>query len=223
MIKYKRGDKMNNEELYPKVFTWLGVGLLITFISAYMLSLNTELLIKTLSFGAIPMLILELVIAFGLGIFIQKMSPMMAKICYILYSIITGISFSTIFISYKISSVISVFAISSVIFGGLALYGYITKKDLSKFGTIFIFVLLGIIIGELLNVLIFKSPAAEILFSVLGVLIFAGYIAYDVNQIKYMLPSLGEEKTAIYGAFQLYLDFINLFIRLLELFGKSDN
>lgn len=214
---------MRENEIYSKVFTWLCIGLLITFISAYMLSLNTELLAKTLSVGAIPMLILELVIAFVLGLLIRKMSPMVAKICYILYSIITGISFSTIFIAYKMSSVISIFAICTIIFGGLAIYGYTTKKDLSKFGTILIFVLLGLIVGELLNIFLFKSTQAEILFSTIGVLIFTGYIAYDVNQIKYLLPTLGEEKTAVYGAFQLYLDFINMFIRLLRLFGESDN
>lgn len=214
---------MENNEIYPKVFTWLCVGLLITFISGYALSLNTDLMISALTVGVIPMIILELVIAFAMGFFIQKMNPLTAKICYIVYSVITGITFSTIFIEFKMSSIISIFLICSIIFGGLAVYGYITKKDLSKLGTILVFALIGLLVGQLLNIFIFKSPQADLGLSVIGVLIFTGYIAYDVNRIKYILPALGEEKTAIYGAFQLYLDFINLFIRLLQLFGKSDD
>lgn len=214
---------MKDNEIYSKVFTWLCIGVLITFVSAYALSLNIELLAKILSIGIIPIIILELVIALVMGFLIKKMSPIMVKLCYIIYCIVTGITFSTIFMAYKMSSVISIFAICAIIFGGLAIYGYKTKKSLNNLGTILFFAIIGLIIGELLNLFIFKSPTAEIGFSALGVLIFTGYIAYDVKSIEYLLPTLGEDKTAVYCAFQLYLDFINLFIRLLELFGKRDD
>ena len=214
---------MENNEIYPKMFTWLCVGLLITFITGYSLSINKEMMYNILSVGIIPIVILELGIAIAMGFLIKKMSPMVAKVCYLVYCVVTGITFSSIFVLYKMSSVISIFGISALIFGLLALYGYITKKDLSKFGTILFFILLGLIVGELLNAFIFKSETANMGLSIIGVLVFTFYIAYDVNKVKYILPTLGEEKTAIYGAFQLYLDFINLFIRLLELFGKRDD
>lgn len=207
-------------ELYPKMFTWLFIGLLITFVSGFALTLNTELLISLLTIGIIPIAIAELVIALVLGIRLAKMNPITMKILYIVYSMLTGITFSVLFITFELSSLISIFVITAIIFALLAFYGYTTKKDLTKLGTILFIGLLGIIISSLLNLLIFKSSGFDILLSSLGALIFTGYIAYDVNKVKHLMLAIGEEKAAVYGAFQLYLDFINLFIRLLELFGK---
>ncbi len=210
-------------ELYPKMFTWLFVGLLITFASGYALSMNTNMMLKLVSFGALPIAIIEIGIALFLSIRLPKMNPMTAKILYIVYSVLTGITFSTIFVVFEMSSLISIFIIAAIIFGLLALYGYTTKRDLTNIGTIAFIGLLGIIIGSLLNMFIFKSASVDMGLSIIGVLVFVGYIAYDVNKLKDLGSYVGEEKAAVYGAFQLYLDFINLFIRLLELFGKREN
>jgi uncharacterized protein len=209
-----------NNKLYSKMFMWLFIGLLITFIVGYALSLNYNVYISIIKIGVLPFVITELAIALIMSLLIKKMSVSTLKILFIIYSIITGITFGSIFIMYKISSIISIFAISALIFGLLALYGYKTNRDLTQIGRILFFSLLGLIIGELLNFAIFKSSGAAILGSVICVLIFTLYIAYDTNRVKYLLPAIGEDKAAIYGAFQLYLDFINLFIRLLELFGN---
>lgn len=211
------------QQLYPKMFTWLFIGLLITFVSGYALYLNEELMVNLLSIGFLPIAIIELVIAFVMGIRIQKMNPMTTKILYIIYSVITGITFSTIFVAFKVSSIISIFLITAIIFGALAFYGYITKKDLTKLGTILFISIICLLIAMILNVLIFKNSSFDLTLTIFGVLIFVGYIAYDVNKVKYLVASVGEEKAAVYGAFQLYLDFINLFIRLLELFGKRND
>lgn len=211
------------QQLYPKMFTWLFIGLLITFVSGYALYLNEELMVNLLSIGFLPIAIIELVIAFVMGIRIQKMNPMTTKILYIIYSVITGITFSTIFVAFKVSSIISIFLITAIIFGALAFYGYITKKDLTKLGTILFISIICLLIAMILNVLIFKNSSFDLTLTIFGVLIFVGYIAYDVNKVKYLVSSVGEEKAAVYGAFQLYLDFINLFIRLLELFGKRND
>lgn len=211
------------QQLYPKMFTWLFIGLLITFVSGYALYLNEELMVNLLSIGFLPIAIIELVIAFVMGIRIQKMNPMTTKILYIIYSVITGITFSTIFVAFKVSSIISIFLITAIIFGVLAFYGYITKKDLTKLGTILFISIICLLIAMVLNVLIFKNSSFDLTLTIFGVLIFVGYIAYDVNKVKYLVASVGEEKAAVYGAFQLYLDFINLFIRLLELFGKRND
>ena len=174
---------------YQKMFYWLFLGLVLTFVIGYALSLNEALALKVLAIGV-------------MGIRIRKMHPITARICYCLFCITTGITFSTIFMTYSLNSLMSIFLISGIIFGCLALYGYKTNKDLGRFSTILLVTLLIIIISSILNFLIFKSSGVELGLSALGVLIFCGYIAYDM---------------------QLYLDFINLFIRLLELFGKRDD
>ena len=212
-----------NNEVYPKMFTWLFIGLLITFVSGYSLSMNGPLMYNILSIGILPIAIIEIVIAVILGIRLQKMNPITTKILYIVYCILTGITFSVIFVAFKVSSLISIFIITAVIFALIALYGYTTKKDLTKLGTIIFIGLLGLIIGELINAFIFKNATMDLGLTIIGVIIFVGYIAYDVNKVKELLPFIGEEKAAVYGAFQLYLDFINLFIRLLELFGKRND
>ena len=212
-----------NTELYPKMFTWLFIGLLITFATGYALSMNESMMLNILAFGVVPIAIAEIVIALILGIRIQKMNPITTKVLYIGYSILTGLTFSAIFVYFKMSSLISIFIITAIIFALLAFYGYVTKKDLTKLGTIIFIGLIGILIGSILNMLIFKSAMMDTGLAIIRVLVFVGYIAYDVNKIKHMVDYVGEEKAAVYGAFQLYLDFINLFIRLLQLFGKRND
>lgn len=209
-----------NTQVYPKMFTWLFIGLLITFASGYALTLNEQLMIQVLALGILPIAIIEIVIALVLGIRLAKMQPLTMKILYVIYSILTGVTFSVIFVAFEVSSLISIFIITAIIFVLLAFYGYTTKRDLTKIGTIALIALLGIIIGGILNIFIFKSTMFDTVLTMLGVLIFIAYIAYDVNKVKQLMLVIGEEKAAVYGAFQLYLDFINLFIRLLELFGK---
>ena len=209
-----------NTQVYPKMFTWLFIGLLITFASGYALTLNEQLMIQVLALGILPIAIIEIVIALVLGIRLAKMHPLTMKILYVIYSILTGVTFSVIFVAFEVSSLISIFIITAIIFALLAFYGYTTKRDLTKIGTIALIALLAIIIAGILNIFIFNSTMFDTVLTMLGVLIFIAYIAYDVNKVKQLMLVIGEEKAAVYGAFQLYLDFINLFIRLLELFGK---
>lgn len=216
-------ENNENTELYPKMFTWLFIGLLITFATGYALSMNVNMMLNILAFGVLPIAIAEIVIAIILAARIQKMNPLTTKILYIGYCILTGLTFSSIFVYFEMTSLISIFIITAIIFALLALYGYTTKRDLTKLGTIIFIGLIGILIGSLLNMFIFKSAMMDTGIVIIGVLIFVGYIAYDVNKIKYMVAYVGEEKAAVYGAFQLYLDFINLFIRLLQLFGKRND
>lgn len=216
-------ENNENTELYPKMFTWLFIGLLITFATGYALSMNINMMLNILAIGVLPIAIVEIVIAIILAARIQKMNPLTTKILYIGYCILTGLTFSSIFVYFEMASLISIFIITAIIFALLALYGYTTKRDLTKLGTIIFIGLIGILIGSLLNMFIFKSAMMDTGIAIIGVLIFVGYIAYDVNKIKYMVAYVGEEKAAVYGAFQLYLDFINLFIRLLQLFGKRND
>ncbi len=211
---------MEENVVYSKMFTWMFIGLMITFLSGYSLSLNQVMLYNVLSIGIIPIIIMELAIAFVMGFLIRKMSPAMTKVCYLIYCIITGLTFGSIFLAYDMGSIMLIFLVTSILFAVMALIGYTSKVNLAKYSTILFIALLASIIVSIINIFI-GSSQLEILLSVLCIVIFLGYVAYDMNTVKQLVVSIGEDKAAVYGAFQLYLDFINLFIRLLELFGKN--
>lgn len=215
---------MNNKFL-SKVFGWMFIGLLITFGTGFLVSSNENMLINILSGpGLAVILIMELLLVIFLSARIVKMSSSVAKASFILYSFVNGLFFSTYFVEFEISSLIFVFLITAIIFGIFALIGATTKLDLTKMGTYLLMGLIGIIICGVINIFV-GSSSFDFILSVVGVILFLGYTAYDVKMImnsdKFsMIP---EENLAIYGALELYLDFINLFIRLIEFFGKRND
>lgn len=211
----------NINRVYSKVFAWLFLGLLICFGTGYGLYLNQDLMVTTLKTYLIPIIIAELVIAVILSFRIQKLKPITTKILYLLFTAITGVTFSSLFVVYELGSIIFIFLLTAIIFGILAFYGYITKRDLTNIGVILLVTLLVVIVASILNAIFFHSGSLNLGITILGALVFIGFIAYDMQKVKRMLPTIGEEKAAVFGAFQLFLDFINLFIRLLELFGKK--
>ena len=210
---------MNN--IFQKVFAWLAFGLFLSFGVAYYVSTNENLVQTIFSSNYIWFVLLELGIAFVLSLCIKKLSRVATQVLYIAYSLVTGFTLSSIFLVYKLNSIIYIFLITSFIFIALSIYGYTTKKDITKLGTILFFGLIGVIIITFINVFIIKSNNLDILLSIVSIIIFTCYIAYDVHIIKRGLYDLDEDKLAVYGAFQLYLDFINLFLDLLRIFGKS--
>ena len=212
---------MNNNKLFTKVFTWLGVGLFLSFLTGFIISTNEMLIRIVFSKYYMIFIISEIVIAFILALFVRKLSKEMTTILYIVYCIITGFTLSSIFIIYEVSSIIYVFLATSFIFIALSIYGYKTKKDIAKFGTVLLFGLIGILLFSFINIIFIKSTQLELLLTIGSMLLFVGYIAYDIHILKRGLYDLDEEKLAVYGAFQLYLDFINLFLDLLRLFGKT--
>ena len=123
---------------------------------------------------------------------------------------------------YDLTSIISVFAITSVLFLVFAIYGYTTKRDLSSIGTFLFMGLLGIIICSIVGIF-FHSETFDIIINIIGVVIFLGYTAYDINKINTLTNYIEEDKVAVYGAFELFLDFINIFLYLLELFGDNND
>ena len=211
---------MENNNIFTKVFCWLGIGLFLSFLTAYYVSTNTMLINTVFSRNYIILVILELVVAFVLALFITKLSKTLTTILYLAYCIITGFTLSSIFLVYEITSIGYVFLITSFIFFALALYGYKTNKDITKIGTILLFGLLGIVLITIINIFV-GSSALNIIVTIISMLVFTCYIAYDIHLIKRKMYDMEEDKLAVYGAFQLYLDFINLFIDLLRLFGKA--
>lgn len=207
------------------VFTWMFGALGITALTA-MLVAKSMRMNPGLLWGLI---IAELALVFILSARIGKMSFFTSSLLFTIYSILNGVTLSSIFfIVYTMTSIAATFFITAGMFGAMALWGYFTKKDLSKWGSIFFMLLIGLILATVVN-LFLRSGAMGFIFSIVGVIIFTGLTAFDVNKIKQMLAQMQgfEEgdvvrKVALMGALTLYLDFINLFLYLLRFFGRRD-
>ncbi len=210
-----------DKTLFSKVYLWLFIGLLVTFGTGVVTSQNKDALeVLFVQNRYWIFAVAEVAIALYLSIRIQKMSPTSARICYLLYTFLTGLTFSTIFIAYKITSIIMVFGITSALFLAFALIGAKTNVDLTKFRTYFFMALIGMIICTIIN-LFLRNPMFDILICCASIVIFLGYIAYDIQRIKSMEGVMDDDKVAVFMAFQLFLDFINVFMDLLRLFGDT--
>ena len=213
--------------LMRKVYVWMTLALVITGFTAYGVATSPGVL--QLIFGNQilfwGMIIAELALVIGVSAAINRLSLTTATLMFILYSVINGALFSSIFLIYTASSIATVFFITAGTFGVMALIGYTTKTDLTSIGKYLFMALIGLIIATLVNMFI-KSEGFTYILSYIGVLIFVGLTAYDSQKIKQMLlqaPDAGEgaQKLALLGALTLYLDFINLFIYLLRILGRN--
>lgn len=216
---------MNKQTLLSKVFMWMFIGLLVTFLTGYVVSLNPNMLLGLFGgVGYVFCVICELLLVIFLSARISKMSPTTAKVSFLLYSFVTGLTFASIFIVYELTSIIYVFLITALVFGVFAFIGSSTKLDLTKTGTYLLMALLSVLICTILNMFI-KSSSFDFVISVISVLIFIGFTAYDVQRVLRLYDNnvLPEENLAIYGALDLYLDFINIFLELLKFFGKDND
>lgn len=210
------------EKVFPKVFLWMFVGLMLTFGVAYYISTQPTIYNNLFSGSKYFIIwIIEIVVVVVLSARINKLSIMSARILFLLYSFITGLTVSSIFIVYSIGSIIYVFLIAAILFLLFGLIGYFTKLDLSKLGSILLMALIGCLICVIINIFV-NSEVFNLGITIVMVLDFLGYIAYDMQVIKRNHYNIeDEDKLAIIGALELYLDFINLFLRLLSLLGKS--
>jgi FtsH-binding integral membrane protein len=178
------------------------------------------------SIGYIVLIIAELGLVFYLALRITKMSRGSAMVAFFAYATLNGITLSSIFIIYTASSIATAFLVSAGMFAGMSILGAVTKKDLSKFGSICIMAVWGIIIASIVNMFVRSGPFSFVL-SIITVLVFAGLTAYDTQKLKRLQAQITDNgtgmyaKMAIYGALQLYLDFINMFLALLRIFGRS--
>ncbi len=167
-----------------------------------------------------------LAMVFFLSFRINSMSVAAAQLTFWVYSALVGVSLSTIFLVYTATSITQTFFVTAAAFGALSLYGYTTKRDLSAMGSFLIMGVFGIIIASLAN-LFFQSSALQFAISVIGVLVFAGLTAFDTQKIKGMYDYVANDetmmgRTAIMGALSLYLDFINMFMFLLQFMGNRE-
>ena len=211
-----------------KVYVWMTLALVITGFTAFYVA-ESGFIFTLMSNQAIlwGMIIGELALVIGLSAAINKLSLTTATLLFILYSVLNGATMSSIFIIYDISTISNVFFITAGTFAAMAVIGYTTKKDLSGMGKFLLMGLVGIIIATLVNLFFVKSAGFDLLLSYAGVLIFVGLTAYDSQKIKEMCRSVeyadaSAQKLALLGALTLYLDFINLFLYLLRIFGRRD-
>ena len=227
----KSKSRTNTSSFIANVFSLMFTALIISGISAvwfasdemknYIISYEGGLT----TFGWITTLApIGLVMLIGFGF--NKYSVKFLLGIFILYSTLTGISLSTIFAIYSTSSISTTFFISALTFGVMALTGYTTKTDLTKIGSLLIMGLVGILIASIVNMFI-GSSLMDYIISIIGVLVFTGLTAYDVQKIKNIGNQIDQgsetaQKMMVLGALTLYLDFINLFLMLLRLFGNRD-
>ncbi|MBG6030983.1 Bax inhibitor-1/YccA family protein [Proteus hauseri] len=209
-----------------QVYGWMTVGLLLTaFVALYVASSEALLSMifssKIVFFGLI---IAQLGLVFVLSGMVHKMSGAMATSLFMLYSVLTGVTISSVLLLYTASSIASTFFICAAMFGALSVYGYTTKRSLTGMGSFLFMGLIGIIIASIVNIFM-QSSMMSMVISYAGVLIFAGLTAYDTQKLKDMGNELNQEdkenmrRYSIMGALTLYLDFINLFLMLLRILG----
>ncbi len=213
-----------------KVYNYMGIGLVVTGLVAYFFNqwamssqANMELVYGSPLMWVLALAPLAFVLVLSFGI--NKMSSGAAQLTFWAFAAVMGLSLSSIFAVYTDASIAKVFFITAGTFGAMSLYGYTTRRDLTQFGSFLMMGLIGIIIASIVNIFL-GSSALDFGISVLGVLIFVGLTAYDTQKIKESYSeSHGAEvlaKGAIMGALSLYLDFINLFMMLLRLFGNRE-
>lgn len=212
---------MNQNRMLSKVFGWMFIGLLLTFITGYYLASNEYTFYKLFTGGKYLLLVLlELGLVVFLSTRIHKMKPATAKVVFMLYSIVSGLTFSSIFVVYELQSILLVFFLAALVFGIFALIGYFVKVDLSKLGTYLLMMLIAVLICIIVN-LFLGNEMFDIIINSICLIVFIGFTAYDVQKIKKLANSTTNENIAIIGALELYLDFINIFLSLLNLFGNS--
>ena len=212
--------------LLKNVYAWMAMALIVTGVAATYVSNNQTILSYLLgNFGVVfGLIIAELVLAVIFTARFNKLSFNAASILFCLYALLTGVSLSIVFLAYTEESIASTFFVTAGTFGAMSLFGYLTKRDLSAWGRYLLMALLGIIIASVVNIFM-NSTKVMWITTYIGVVVFVLLTAYDTQKIKNMLANRGEVnesslKLALYGSFMLYLDFINLFLKLLKIMGK---
>ena len=212
-----------------KVYALMSIGLFLTGGVAYIVG-NNETLVMSLFTGMSRWVVMfaPLVVVFAMGSMINRLRASTAQLIFYAFSALMGLSISYIFMIYTSVSIAQTFLVTSIAFAGLSLYGYTTKRNISGMGSFLIMGVIGLIVASIVNIWM-QSPALMYAISVIGVLIFAGLTAYDTQKIKNTYIQMAQngqnewiEKSAIMGALSLYLDFLNMFMFLLHLFGNRN-
>jgi len=206
-----------------KVYSWMCFALFITGFTAWRVAgFPLETLAKFHNFFWL-LIIAQLGLVFVISGMINKLSAQVATALFVIYSLLTGVTLSFIFLLYTAESIATTFAVTGLTFGIMSFYGFVTKRDLSSWGNLLFMALIGLILGTVVN-LFWANTMLYWLTTYAGVLIFVGLTAYDTQKLKKLSYQIGDgenaHKMAILGALTLYLDFINMFLFLLRLLGR---
>jgi uncharacterized protein len=207
---------------FRSVYGWMFAGLMTTAFTAF--AVTQSLALQQLLFGTglwIVLMIAELGLVFFLGFRIMKMSAGTASFVFLFYSLLNGLTLSAIFMVYARTSIVNAFVGAGAMFGAMAIYGAVTKRDLTSWGSFFMMGLMGVVAMAVINIFM-HSSALNFTIGVVGVFVFLGLTAYDNQKLKAYAHADGgmQQNLAIIGALRLYLDFVNLFLMLLRLFGR---
>ncbi len=210
-------------KLMSKTFLWMFAGLLVTFLTGYFVSNNEVMIINIFKNSTYLILcVVEIILVIVLSAKVRTMNKNVARICFILYSFVSGLTFSSIFIVYELTSILYVFLLASVVFLVFGLIGYFTNLNLTKISTYLMMGLFAVIICYIVNLFV-NNGSFDLILSIISILIFIGFTAYDVQKIKRLGEEelIDEDNLSIVGALNLYLDYINIFLDLLRIFGNS--
>jgi len=224
-----QGTQVLVNDFVRSVYNWMFIGLGLTGLTALYVSSSESMM--QLIFGNrlifFGLIIGELALVFAISGMVNRMSVGTATMLFVIYSILNGVTLSVIFLAYARASIVSTFFICSATFLACSIYGWTTKKDLTSWGGFLFMGLIGVIIASLVNLFI-RSSAFSMVVSYIGVIVFVGLTAYDTQKLKNMamtqpagLDGAVVRKGTILGALSLYLDFINLFLLLLRIFGRG--
>ena len=207
-----------------RAFLVVFLGLLVTTLASYITLFNQTMFQLVFSGNTFTfLLIAELVVVLVNSWAIRKANLLLAGALYAVYTIINGITMSVVFLAYGMGTVMEAFLIAGIVFGVMAAYGYFAKKDLSTIGSICSMALIGVILVSLANALLIHSSGLDLIMDYVVVLLFVGITAYDMHRMKKMVVAGGEKeisRVALFTGMQLYLDFINIFLRLLRIMGR---
>ncbi|HPW77627.1 MAG TPA: Bax inhibitor-1/YccA family protein [Candidatus Omnitrophota bacterium] len=207
-----------------RVYLWMTLGLGLTGLAAFATLLSPGFLQFLLKGGMWLFFIAELILVFWISANIQRLSMQAASILFLAFSALNGVSLSGIFLAYTASSIAMTFFIAAGTFAGVSIYGWVTKQDLTSVGSFCGMALWGLIIASIVNIF-FQTPTFYWILSYAGVAVFIGLTAYDTQKLKMIHQNARAVpgQIAIFGALTLYLDFINMFLYLLRIFGRRNN
>ena len=225
-ITINNAEQLVQRKFLTKVYGWMSLALLLSGITAFIVATSPFLI--NLVFGnkiGFPLLAIgEIVLVWWLSASIRKISTMTASIAFLAYSIINGATLASIFHVFSLNSIIVVFLVSALMFIGMSLYGVFSKSDIMSFGRYFSMAIIGLIVASVINIFL-KSSGFNWVISIVTVVIFTGLTAYDTRKMILVSQQADGndmfQKASIIGALELYLDFINIFLALLRIFGKS--
>jgi len=221
MNQFSQTGEATLSSFIQRVYFWMALGLGLTGVAAFATLLNVSVL-KFLAKGWIWLFfVVELVLVFWLSRNITRISAQAAITGFLIYSALNGVTLSVILLVYTMASIYTTFFITAAMFAGVSLYGWVTKQDLSTVGSLCFMGLFGVILASIVN-LFFQSPAFNYIVSYIGVAVFIGLTAYDMQRLKLIHQNMpgAPEQLAVIGALALYLDFINMFLFLLHIFAR---